>query len=324
MKTTSRKTVLALLSALAFTAALPALAADLRLNTIYAPSNLIQKAVVRFADSVNAKSGGKLNLPVYDSSVLGNEKDSADGVAMGSLDMSVLGPGELGKRFAKLLVLDSPYNFRDNDHMQAASDFGKKLWDETAAATGIRVLSCFYLGARYVTTSNVAVREPKDLEGLKLRVPDQPISIANIAAMGAKPTPMAFAEVYMGLQQGVVDGQENPLSQIMSAKFYEVQKYLSTTNHVTQMTMMIINEDVYQSLDDDMKKLISEEAVKYAKEASEENVAFEAEAIKTIRDYGVTVVQPDIEAFRNATKSVIAEYGKRWGEGVYEQIQEIR
>ncbi len=310
----------------ALAAVTSAWAVDLRINTIYAPAHIIQRALVRMAKEVNETPGTGMNISVYDSSVLGNEKDSSAAVAMGTLEMAGIGPGELGKRFAKVLVLDSPYNFRDNDHMQkvATSEFGKKLWDETAAATNIRVLACYYLGSRFVTTSKVAVKVPADLDGLKLRVPDQPISIANIAAMGAKPTPMAFGEVYMGLQQGVVDGQENPLSQIMSAKFYEVQPYLSTTGHVTQMVMLIVNEDVYQALSAEDKKLLTDKAIKYAKEASDENIKFEESALEEIKSKGVTVVDADKDAFRKATYPVIQQFAKRWGEGLYEQIQEIQ
>lgn len=299
---------------------------EISLGTIYASDHIFALALDKMAAELNEKSGGRLKVTTFHNSTMGSERDQVDAVAAGTLTMTVAGGGQIGNLYAPILVFDAPFCIRDNDHLQAVvkSDIGVQMWDDMAKEISIRSLGGLYMGQRYITTSNTPVYSPDDLKGLKIRVPDQPLSIANFAAFGANPTPMAFSEVYLALQQNVIDGQENPLTQIMSAKFYEVQKYISTTAHVTQVVFLSINEDFYNSLPEDLKTLLTETAARYCVEASEESVEFEKNTLAELADSGMTVCEPDKEAFKALAEDVIKEHSSDWGEGLYEEIQAIQ
>lgn len=299
---------------------------DVQIATVYTAEHVFAVAMDKMAADLNSASKGRLKAATFHNSTLGSEKDEVDGIAAGSLTMAIAGGGQIGNLYAPVSVFDAPYCIRDNAHLQAVSDsdIGKSIWDDMAAKTKIRSLGSLYAGARFITTSQKAVNTPEDLKGLKIRVPDQPLSIAIFKALGANPTPMAFSEVYLALQQNVVDGQENPLTQIMSAKFYEVQKYISTTAHVTQVVFLLINEDFYNSLPDDLHKLLTDTAKASCLSASEESAKFEADTLnKLSTEYKMTVCNPDKEAFKALAAPVIKENAAKWGEGVYEKIQAI-
>ena len=222
---------------------------------------------------------------------------------LGTLDMCLTGPGQTAAAYPESGVFEAPFVFRDNDHMQAVmnGEYGAAMWEDMAEEINARVLGTLYLGARYITTSDIEINSLADLSGVKLRVPDQPLSISLFETLGASPTPMSFSEVYLALQQGVVDGQENPLSQIMSANFYEVQNYVAVTGHTITSTIACINEDIYQSLPDDLKALLDEAVMKYCVEASDEIVEFEDTTLEQLTsEYDITVTYPDLDEFREA------------------------
>lgn len=299
---------------------------EIKLGTVWAPEHYFAKGMDRMAAELGEKSGGRLVVETYHNCTLGSEKDLTDGVAMGTVTMSCLGPGQVGNLYAPLLVFDAPYLIQNNDHMQAISksELCRQIWEDTAEAIGVRPMGSLYLGSRFVTTSKKPVYTPDDLKGLKIRVPDQPISIAEFQAFGANPTPMAYGEVYLALQQNVVDGQENPLVQITTAKFYEVQKYLSSTGHVAQMINPCINEQFYQSLPEDLRALLTETVERYCIELSLESVESEQETLKQMEtEYGMEICEADKAAFQEKVKPVIEKFESEWGEGIYEQLQNI-
>jgi tripartite ATP-independent transporter DctP family solute receptor len=280
----------------------------------------------KLVEKVKKDSDGKLIINHYPAAQLGSEKDIADGVVNGIVDMAIIGPGELGKRFKPVLVFDGPYVFRDMDHMQKVTNgpVGQELWDQMAKETGIRALNTLYYGTRYVTTSKVPVKTPADLKGLKLRTPDQPLSVANAKAMGANPTPMALSEVYLALQQGVVDGQENPIPTIASQKFNEVQKYINLTGHVVQATPVVISQKKLDSLPEDLRKILVDAVNEIAPEINQEILDNEKATLEEFKKGGMEVVESDVDAFRQATQSVIKEFEDTWGKGLYEKIQEVK
>ena len=291
---------------------------------VYASEHIFAQAMDKMAEELNEKSNGRLEVKTYHNSTLGSEKEQVDAVAANTLTMAIAGGGQIGNLYAPMYVCDAPFAIASNDHLQAVmdSDLGAELNDGLAEATGIQILGGLYAGKRFITTSNTPVYTPNDLKGLKIRVPDQPLSIANFKAFGANPTPMAFAEVYLALQQGVVDGQENPLTQIMSAKFYEVQKYVSTSSHVTQCVFLMTNKAFMDTLPDDLKALVADTAAKYCKEASETSVQYEVDTLKELESYGMTICDADVEAFKSKAADVIADNAATWGEGLYERVQE--
>ena len=291
---------------------------------VYASEHIFALAMDQMAAEFNEASNGRLDVKTYHNSTLGSEKEQTDAVAANTLTMAIAGGGQIGNLYAPMYVFDAPFAISGNDHLQAVmdSELGKELNNGLTEATGIQLLGTLYAGKRFITTSNTPVYTPDDLKGLKIRVPDQPLSIANFKAFGAKPTPMAFAEVYLALQQGVVDGQENPLTQIMSAKFYEVQKYVSTSSHVTQCVFLMTNKEFMDTLPEDLRTLVVETAAKYCKEASETSVQYETDTLKELEGYGMTICDADVDAFKTKAADVIADNAATWGEGLYERVQE--
>lgn len=298
---------------------------EIVLGTVWAPEHYFAKGMDDMAKELEKKSGGRFLVKNYHNCTLGSEKDLTDGVAMGTVTIACLGPGQVGNLYSPLLVFDAPYLIQNNEHMQAISKSSicREIWEDSAKTIGVRPLGSLYLGSRFITTSKKKVMVPDDLKGLKIRVPDQPISIAEFKAFGANPTPMAYSEVYLALQQNVVDGQENPLVQISTAKFYEVQKYLSDTGHVVQMINPCINEDFYQSLPEDLRALLTETVEDYCIKLSDESVAQEEELLKELLGQGMELCEADREAFREKAKTVIQEFEQEWGEGIYEELQSV-
>lgn len=299
----------------------------LKLAHPYAPTHLFNKAAENIAAKVKEKSGGKMEIKIFPAGQLGSEKDIADSVSANTLDMAIIGPGEMGKRYKPVLIFDGPFIFRDVDHALKVADgeIGKGLWDGLAQASNIRVLKTLYYGTRFITTSKKEVKTPGDMVGLKLRVPNQPMSVANAKAMGASPTPMALSEVYLALQQNTVDGQENPIATIMSNKFNEVQSYLMLSGHVIQITPIVISQKKLDSLSADQRKILTD-AIN--EEGASVNKQMVVDEDKMVKDFGAAsgkkVVQVDKEAFRKATQSVIKENENDWGKGLYEKIQDVK
>ncbi|WHH59081.1 sialic acid TRAP transporter substrate-binding protein SiaP [Petroclostridium sp. X23] len=279
-----------------------------------------------FAKLVNEKTGGKVTIEIYPAAQLGSEKDHSDAVAMGTLDFALIGMGEIAKRYKPALIFDGPFIFRDRDHLINVfkSDLFAKMADESAAKAGIRPIGGTYYGTRHVTTSKVAAKTPEELKGLKLRCPDQPMFVGVVKAMGATPAPMAFSEVYLALQQGVVDGQENPAAAITSMKFFEVQKYLIKTGHIAQGNHIFVSEKVFKTLPEDIQKAILEAGQETADWVNEQAFALEDKLLKELVEKGMTIVEPDREAFIKAAQPLYDEYESQWGEGLLEDIRAIK
>ena len=206
-----------------------------------------------------------------------------------------------------------PYTFRDNNHILlfAKSDIAKQMFGDLEKEFGIKVIGTSSYGVRQLT-ANKAVTTPADLKGFKLRVPEQMITMEYAKAMGADPTPIAFAEAYMALQQGVVNGLENPMSGIKNMKFYEVQKFINLTAHVTNVNFYLMNGKLYNSLDGQYQKIILDAF----DEASKLIVKILNDDDKNLGDFfrsqGLTVHQPDIEAFKKATADMPVKFRKWW------------
>lgn len=312
--------------------ALPALAQPpkkitLRFGNVYAPDHPFNTGFRELSKTLMDKSGGRLEIQVFPASQLGNENDLADSIAQNIVDMGIIGCGVLGLRHAPVFVFDAPYVFRDMDHATrvARGEMGRRLFSELEKKAKLRVLDVMYYGTRVTTTSKKEVNTVADLKGLKMRVPNQPISLAIMRSWGASPTPMAFAEVYLALQQGVVDGQENPMVAIMTMKFNEVQRFLILTWHQLQTTPVVINADRFASLPADLQKLLVDELRIAADRISRIVRADELKYIEDIRASGqMKVISPDLESFRKASLAAVEENKSRWGDRIYDEIQAIR
>jgi tripartite ATP-independent transporter DctP family solute receptor len=277
----------------------------------------------RIAKEVKEKTGGRIDIQVFPNSQLGSNKDMVEMVSSGALQMTTEGAGALAAFLPQLSVIEAPYLWRDAAHMAklSATPFFAKLNEDLVAKRGMRMLNVTYYGKRHLTTGNKAVRTPADMVGLKLRVPPVDVFRAMAEAWGARATPITFGELYLALSQGVVDGQENPLPTIQSAKLYEVQKYLILTEHVLTPRVVVVNEAFLKSLSAADRTIFH--AALAAGEAwqNKELLSQEASLVSTLKTQGMTVIEPDLAQWRKLVlDSVPKKFEEKWGKGTFEAL----
>jgi len=298
-----------------------------RFGTIQPADAPVGRGAAKFAELVGVKTGGRVTVEVYPASQLGNEKDLIDAVEMGTLEFALGGVAEWAKRYKPVIIFEGPFVYRDRDHFLKAysSPVGQEVFEGLVKKTGARSLALMYYGTRHVTTGKTPAKTPKEMSGLKLRCPDQPLYLQVTRAMGARPTPMAFSEVYLALQQGVVDGQENPAATIATMKFYEVQKYLIKTGHIISGVYIWTNEKFLTGLPADLQQAIKEAATEAATWANAGSFKLEDEFLKRLtEEYKMTPVEPDRQAFIDAAQPLLAEYEAQWGKGLLEKVRAVK
>lgn len=273
------------------------------------------------------KSNGTLKIEVFPSAQLGGEKDITEGVQLGSIDMGIISSGSVA-RFAPMQhIAYAPYLFRDIDHFLKVyrGPIGEEMGAQLLKRTGILALDfSWYYGVRHLTTRNTAVETPADLKGLKIRTPNIPVMRDAVKTWGCAVTTMDPSELYTALQTGVVDGQENPPSSIFGWKFYEVQKYLMLTGHMMGNMSVLINNQTFQKLSPEHQKILREaveEAGNYQNDLTQKR---DEENIKKLESLGMTIVKPDTTPFRKLSATIIPQYEKQWGEGLFKRIQDTQ
>jgi tripartite ATP-independent transporter DctP family solute receptor len=281
-------------------------------------------AGLRFAERIKQRTNGKIQITHYGGSQLGSARQMIESVKGGALAFMISGMGGWN------IILDTinlPYLFRDLDH--ADKVINGPLWEEQnrrlVEKSGIRTAGWVFRGLRNCTFGKVAVRKPADMVGLKFRVPESAVNLETWRAVGAKPTPMASAEVYTSLQQGAIDGQENPTEAIIAHSYFEVQKYLVLTGHVNPPGWVQMSEKVWQDLTPETKKVWMETWNEIAMDLRKEMLAQENNYQGIWKAKGGQVIVPDVPAFREAMKDVWKKFAPRaWEEGFYERIQAVR
>lgn len=276
----------------------------LRLGHIANESDAWHLGAEKFAELVEEKTDGSVIVDIYPSSTLGNDRDLIEGMQLGSVDFALVA-GVISNFYEPYSILELPYLFRDNDHLEKVlyGEVGDQLKQDLLENAQIRGLDFWVRGPRNLTASR-EIQNSDDMEGLKIRVPEIPASIAAWEAMGATPTPMAFGEVYSSLQTGVIDAQENPFALIESNKLSEVQNYLMLTNHVYGYVQLAMSEQTYQKLTPEEQEAV-EEAAKEATEYENELVyQLEEELLEKLKDAGMTVVEPDVEQLAEKARLV--------------------
>jgi tripartite ATP-independent transporter DctP family solute receptor len=277
-------------------------------------------AMERFAKLARERTGGKVEFTHFGAGQIGGERDMVEGVQLGSVGMVIT--GVTGHPIYDAFFL--PYVFRDREHMWKVlyGPIGEEWNQRMIKERGMRVLGYMYRGPRQLTTSKRLVKVAGDVKGLKVRVPEMAPMLATWKALGASPTPMAWPEVFTGLQQGTIDGQENPLELITSSKLWEVQKYLALTNHVRVAWIVLLDERLWQRMTPETQKIMAGTWREVSADMEKQILANEQKLIEEIKSHGVTIVEPDVESFRTAVKDVWRDIApKAWGAGVYERIQ---
>lgn len=298
---------------------------NLKMGMVAGTSSNEYKAAEYFANEVKDKSNGKIEIAIFPSGQLGDDRSMIEQLEGGALDFTFAELGRFSIFFPEAEAYTLPYMMKDFEHMQRATwntEFGKKLMERIYNELGITILAQGYNGTRE-TTSNKAINSIKDMEGLKLRVPTAPANLNYAKYSGASPTPMAFSEVYLALQTHSVDGQENPLSAIRAQKFYEVQPYLAMTNHIINDQLYLVSNDTMDRLTPELRKVVKEAAVDAAKYHTNLFVEEEASLKEFFKTHGVTITEPNTDEFKAAMQPVYDEYIKKNGKVGEEAIKEI-
>ncbi|PKL10618.1 MAG: ABC transporter substrate-binding protein [Spirochaetae bacterium HGW-Spirochaetae-8] len=285
-----------------------------------------------FADKIAERTKGAIKVEIYPGEQLGTITEMAEMVSQGSVALHHNTYGGLQPLLEDLGVFDTPYLYRDVNHLLAATDpttspVLKELNEKLIASRNVRVLYSFYFGTRELT-SNSPIYSPKDLSGKKIRAIPSAIYMAAVEGMGAVAVPITWAEVPVALSTGVASGQENPVSTIAASKIYDVQKYIMLTDHIMGSEPVVINEKVWQSLSAENKKIFEEVAKETSLWATNYVLGTEASDLKLLQEKGMTVITAKdglkVDEFRAAVKKVVAErFGAKWGK-YYEMIDAIK
>jgi len=279
------------------------------------------------ASEIRKRTNGRFDITVFPASQLGNENQLNEALGFGAIDIIYVGINFVAATYPPLGISGAPFMLRDLDHWKAYRD--SKLFSELVQGydekTRHKVTALTYYGQRHVT-ANRRISKPEDMQGMKLRVPPAPLFLMFTKSVGADATPIAFSDVYTALQQGLVDGQENPLPTIMAKKFYEVQSRIVLTGHITESMVTVIGSHVWNKLTPDDQKVFVETLKEAASKATESIEASERILAGEFRKLGVTVVEPDREAFRKAAIPLHndASVGAGWTRAQYDELQALK
>ena len=299
---------IAAVAALSFAGATSAIAQEtLKWAHVYEDGSDYHSVALWAAEEVAERTEGRVEIQVFPASSLGKEVEINEGLGIGAVDIIYTGPSFVERYYGPIAISDYPFIMRGYDHWKSYrdSDLFAELSEGYKDATGHTVMGLVYYGQRHVT-SNFPITEPSDMEGLKIRVPNSPVMLMFPNAVGANPTPMAFSEVYLALQQGVVDAQENPLPTIQFKKFYEVQSNINLTGHILNSLLIITSESAMGRLGDDagtVEEVLREAAARVSQSIYDS----EQSLVAWFREQGINVNEIDKAPFQDAVKPMLTD-----------------
>jgi tripartite ATP-independent transporter DctP family solute receptor len=301
--------------ALAFSAALTAMATAahaekliLKFGHVGNPGSLFSASADEFAKRANEKLGDKAEVQVFGSSQLGNDRELLQKLKLGQVQFA-LPSSVMSSISPEFGVFEMPYIIKDRDHMKRVEAEMGDTFQKAAQSKGYRILAYWENGFRHITNNIRPINKPEDLSGLKLRTPKGEWRVKMFQLYGANPTPMAFSDVFTALQTGVMDGQENPYTQIWSAKFQEVQKYLSITGHVYTPAYVLVSDGEFAKLPEDVQKTLEEVAKETQAFVYETAAQMDGDLLEKLKAGGIEVNEADKDAFIKASQPVYDEFG---------------
>lgn len=304
----------------------PAQTTTFKMNISVSQNSHYGVAVDTFAAEVEKRTGGRYKVQNFYSSALGNEREATEAVQLGTLDLVMTSTGPIPNFVPEVSVLDIPFLFRSYEHARAVLDgpIGQEMLTKFDSK-GFKALAWGENGFRHMTNNKVPVKSPADLRGLKLRTMENPIHIQAYKGFGIIPTPMGISEVFTGLQQGTVDGQENPLTVIQAWKFDQVQKHLTLTGHVYSPAVILMNKGLWDKLpaaDKDAFLAAAKEAVKANRARIDSD---EQTVVSYLRSKGMQVIEDvDRSQFQAALAPVFAEFNKKFGDAAIARIRDFK
>jgi len=281
---------------------------ELKFGHVGAPGSLFEASANEFAKRANEKLAGKAKVVTYGSSQLGKDKELLQKLKLGTVDFAL--PSTVMSTVAdEFGLFEMPYLVKDREHMGRIEE--EIFWEKIAPAAedkGYKILAVWENGFRHITNNERPINVPGDLQGIKLRTPKGAWRVKMFKSYGANPTPMSFSEVFTALQTGVIDGQENPFAQIYSAKFQEVQKYLSLTGHVYTPAYITVGIEKWNSLPADVRQILEETAKETQAYVYETAAAMETDLLGKLKAGGMEVNEADKAAFIAASKDIYDEF----------------
>ncbi|WP_110667044.1 TRAP transporter substrate-binding protein [Salinicola halophilus] len=285
--------------------------------------NIWNKAALKFKELVEADSDGQIEVQVFPNEQLGNEMDVINSIQLGTADMTITGES-LQNWAPKAAMMAVPYLFRDEDHLRQAveGDIGDEIEQQITERTGLVPLTWFERGPRELT-SNRSIKTPEDLDGIRLRVPNVPLFVDTWEALGARPTPMAFSEVFTSLQQNTIEAQENPLSLIESASLSEVQQYVNMTDHVRSWIYVVIGKQKLESMPDDLQSVVRDAAAEMQTYEAELFTEDQQRLKQSLQDKGMEFVEVDQAAFAEKAEPAVLDALDDEQSALYERIKAL-
>jgi TRAP-type transport system periplasmic protein len=274
--------------------------------------------------AVAERMGGRYKLELFPDFQLGGEREMTEGAQLGTIDIVTTSTGPVGNFVPDTLITDIPFLFRDYAHARAVLDgpIGQAILDK-CPAKGLICLAWSENGIRHMTNNRREVGSPEDAKGLKIRTMENPFHMQAFRTIGVLPTPMAFPELFSALQQGTVDGQENPIGNIVAAKLYQVQKHLTLTGHLYSPAMVLMSPAAYNKMTPEDRKLIVEIAREGAKVTRARVEQLEKEGLQELRKVGMQIRElspAEKEAFKKAMAPAYADFAKRFGQANIDAI----
>ncbi len=302
----------------------------LTFSSVSVPDDAHTKGMFVFAEEVEKLTNGEIKVEVFPGGQLFTQEGEQAAIRAGNVDMIYTGPNWLAEFVPYMSMFAAPYMFESYEHMTKTfnGEIGKQIFEDIAQKTGVRPLGAFYLGTRELNLRDIGreVHTPQDMAGVKLRMPNSPTWLFMGEALGANPTPLAFTEVYLALQTGTIDGQDNPLPTDKNAKFYEVTKYIILTDHYINPIFPTINEERWQSLTPEQQEAILQALEKARQFVDESNLQQEAELLDFFEEQGMTIVKPDKQAFIEYARQKIFENEEMtasWDMDLFQKIQAL-
>jgi TRAP-type transport system periplasmic protein len=306
-------------------------AVEFRYGHMNPPNSAAGMQAQWLAEAVEKNTAGQVKITVYPSSQLGKLQELAEAVATGTIALSHNTAGGIGSLYEPFGALDTPYLYRDLDHLLKVTDVQgpvmKKLNDGLVKAAGVRVLYAYYFGTRQLTASK-AVRQPSDLTGQKIRAIPFPIYMSTVQGLGAVPVPVDWSEVPTALATGQVAGQENPVNVVLSSKLYEKQSHMMLTSHIMNAQIVVINEKAWQALTPAQREQITKAGEDVRRKASDMVKSQEDEELGKLKGLNMTVIGPAeglrLDDFKASVNKVVQEkFGAKFGD-LYKEIAAVR
>ncbi len=309
------KKFLAFAVAFFFAATLTAQARVYRLGHVVNEKDGFHVAAVKFKELVEKRSKGRIKIQIYPNAQLGDERTLLEGLQMGSVDFAVITSGPISNFAPKFAVVDMPFLFKDAQTAYKILDgpIGKDLLKELEKAN-LKGLAFAERGFRNLTNNKRPIYKPSDVKGLKIRVMQNPVYVDTFRALGANAVPMAWGDCLTALQQGTIDGQENPINVIYAFKIYETQKYLAMTRHTYAPAVIMMGLNLWKQFSPADQKLLLQCAQEAAEYERAWDASQESKQLEFIKAHGMVVTYPDIKAFQEAVKPVYDKYRPKFGD----------